>query len=59
MLSHLENFTRQNILALWDPPFIRSEPPTQETVAAEEGESVGSAADALTRVARARYGRNR
>jgi len=30
MLSHLENFTRQNILALWDPPFIRSEPPTQE-----------------------------
>ena len=39
MLSHLENFTRQNILALWDPPFIRSEPPTQETEVVEsEGE---------------------
>jgi hypothetical protein len=35
MLTHLENFNRQNILALWDEPYCRSEPPTQETVAAE------------------------
>ena len=35
LLSHLENFNRLNILALWDQPFCRSEPPTQETMAAE------------------------
>ena len=35
MLTHLENFTRQNIQALWDPPYVRSEPSTQETEAAE------------------------
>ena len=35
LLSHLETFNRQNILALWNQPFCRSEPPTQETMAAE------------------------
>ena len=35
LLSHLENFNRQNILGLWDQPYCRSEPPTQETMAAE------------------------
>ena len=39
MLTHLDNFTRQNILALWDPPYVRSEPSTQETEAAEPADN--------------------
>jgi hypothetical protein len=49
MLTHLENFDRQNILALWDEPYCRSEPPTQETVAAEsedDEEDLAAAIDA-------------